>query len=290
MLPQEYRFRAGRISSEVLGLLCLGGFLEGFLWATRGYGRYRLEPFLAGLALLAAVLLACLWFRWRSRLRLTTEGAEWRRSADRVVTRIPWSEVDEIFLLGFAEFEIRGAGKRIRFSGVYDRVDRAREHCSAALPGLRERLHDRALQQGELLFRTPGSRWAGHAAYLATVLLLTAVTGLVILAIRKTLRSGIPFFIVLFGAGWLWRLRSRASRRGTRVTLYKDGLLVRRLDGSDRLAWSDLIRTEWTDRGELRIHRRKGEPILLPSTLGNLPILEEFLESERELGTPSGTA
>jgi hypothetical protein len=69
--------------------------------------------------------------------------------------------------------------------------------------------------------------------------------------------------------------------------LYKDGLLVRRLDGSDKVAWSDIVRTEWTDRAELRILRSRGAPILLPSTLGNIGILEEMVESGRQSGTPS---
>ena len=57
---------------------------------------------------------------------------------------------------------------------------------------------------------------------------------------------------------------------GTVVHLYRDGLLIRRLDGRDKVAWSDLAATEWDGKedpaaAEPREHRaargvRGGEP------------------------------
>lgn len=284
MQAQEYRFKAGRISSEVAGILLLGGVLEAFLWLSQGQSRVRPEPLLGGLAGVVAVLISFVACRWRSRLCLSREGVEWRRSSNQVVTRIAWDEVDELFLLGPSEFEVRGAGKRIRFGEAYDRVGEAQLACTASLEGLRSRLRDRALREGELVFRTPSSRWAGHAAYLATILLLTILTGAVVVWFMKSIRTGIPFVLVFFGGSWLWRLRSRASRLGTRVTLSRDGLEIRRLDGRDRVGWSEILRTEWTNRGDLRLLLVRGKEILLPSTLANISILAEFVEEGREPG------
>jgi len=284
MLPQEYRFRAGRISAELAGLLLAGGVLGACLRALQDSGRLPPGSIWIGPAAIVAFLSALVHFRWRSRLRLTPEGAFRLRSAGRVVTRIAWDEIDEMFLLGPAEFEVRGAGKRIRFSDAYRDVSGAREHCGWGLSDLRLRLVDRASREGELVFRTPGSRWSGHAAYLLTVLLLTAVTGAVVMMFMNALRKGFPIFLIFFGTGWLWRLRGRASRRGTRVTLYPDGLLVRRLDGSDKVAWSEIRRTEWTDRGDLALLLNKGRKILLPSSLANIALLEGLLEERRGAG------
>jgi hypothetical protein len=256
------------------------------LWLAIGDDRIRPELLWGGAAAVLVVLSAFIVLRWRSRLRLTPEGAFRLRSADRVVTRLAWEEIDELFLLGPAGFEVRGAGKRIRFGGTYEDVDRARDHCSAALSDLRSRLVDRAHREGELVFRTPGSRWSGHAVYLATVLLLTAVTGGLILMFVKAVRKGIPIFLVFLGTGWLWRLRRRAGRLGMRVALHPDGLLLRRLDGTDKVAWSEVRGTEWTDQGDLTLLLGKRRRILLPSTLGNIAILEGLVEERRGAGGP----
>lgn len=284
MLPQEYRFRVGRISSEAVGILLAVGAVDAAVWLTLKDDRIRPELLWAGSAAALVLLVFFIALRWRSRLRLTPEGAFRLRSADRVETRLAWEEIDELFLLGSAEFEVRGAGKRIRFGGAYEDVDRARDHCSAALSDLRSRLVDRAHREGELVFRTPGSRWSGHALYLATVLLLTAVTGGLILMFVKAVRKGLPIFLVFLGTGWLWRLRRRAGRRGMRVTLRPDGLLLRRLDGTDKVAWSDVRGTEWTDEGDLILLLGKRRRILLPSTLANIAILEGLVEERRGAG------
>lgn len=270
--------------AEILGLLLAGGVLGAGLRAFQDSGRLPPGSIWIGPAGFVAGLVAFVHFRWRSRLRLTPEGAFRLRSAGRVVTRIAWDEIDEVFLLGPSGFEVRGAGKRIRFGDAYENVAGARESCTGGLSDLRSRLVDRALKDGELVFRTPGSRWSAHAAYLAAVLLLTGVTGAVVMMFMKALRKGFPIFLIFFGTGWLWRLRGRASRRGTRVTLYPDGLLVRRLDGSDKVAWSEIQRTEWSDRGDLILVLHKGRKILLPSTLGNIAILEELVEERRAAG------
>jgi len=228
---------------------------------------------------LVLILLAA--FRWRGRLRLDADGVERRRSRGHLTTRLSWDEIEEIFLLGPFAFEVRGGGKSVRFPASFDGIDLARERCSRRLGGLRDRLRQRALGEGELVFRTPLPRWKGHVAYLGAVLLLTTLTGLLVTALVERMRSGFPFIFVFFGGKWLWRLRGRVSRLGTRVTVYKDGLLVRRLDGSDKLGWSDLGRTEWTEKGDLTVVLKSDRKILLPSTLSNIAILEEFIEEGR---------
>lgn len=291
MQSQEYRFRAGQITSEVFSLILIGFLSFAFVACIDVWGyaqnlpRELVPAFLwAGPALAVAGLLGGLLFRWRSRLRLGPDGVERRRSASHVVTRLAWEEIDELFLLGPSEFELRGAGKRIRFSDHYDRVERAREHCREGLSDLRTRLRDRALRDGELVFRVPGSRLKGHVIYLAVILVLTGLTGLVLLWFVKAVRMGLPFIFVFFGGRWLWGLRRRASRLGTRVILYKDGLRVGQLDRQAKVAWSDLQGTDWTEWGELVLLLRSGQKILLPATLSNIALLEELIEEGRQVG------
>jgi len=272
-----YRFRGGRVFLEGTGVVFAG------LIAPRIVREFALPllPGLAGPVLVAVLLLALLLTRWRSRIRLDAEGIE-RRSGGRLGTRLAWDEVDELFLLGRDGFEVRGAGKSIRLSGAYRIPWNARDLCSERLAGLRDRLRDRALRDGELAFRMPAARLRAHASYLAAVLFLTAITGLLLAPLFRRGRLGFPVFIVFFGGSWLWGLRRRASRLGTVVTLYPDGLLVRRLDGRDKVAWSDLASTEWDGRGGLVLTLQSGRKIPLPPSLGNITVLEDFMEEGRE--------
>ena len=278
MQPQEFRFRGGRMALEVI-----------LAWLVPGIGflalREDVPSLLRGAGYLGSVGLALLLlavFRWRSRIRIDRDGIEWRRSRDRVVRRLEWEEVDELFLLGPSEFEVRGAGKAVRVSAFYQDHDRARHLSSARLGALRERLRARALRDAELTFRMPARRWKAHVSYLLAILILTAVTGLLLAPIFLRGRFGFPIFVVLLGGSWLWGLRRRASQLGTVVTLYRDGLLVRRLDGRDRVAWSEIAATEWDRKGGLELQLRSGRNLSLPPNLGNISLLEEFVEEGRQ--------
>jgi hypothetical protein len=277
MEPQGYRFRGGRVFLEGTGVVFAG------LIAPLVVREFALPsiPGPTGPVLVAVLLLALILTRWRSRIRLDMEGIE-RRSGNRLVTRLAWDEVDELFLLGRDGFEVRGAGKSVRLSSAYRIPWNARDLCSERLTGLRDRLRDRALRDGELAFRMPATRLRAHASYLVSVLFLTVVTGLLLAPLFRRGRLGFPVFIVFFGGSWLWGLRRRASRLGTVVTLYPDGLLVRRLDGRDKIAWSTLASTEWDGRGGLVLTLQSGRKIPLPPSLGNITVLEEFMEEGRE--------
>jgi len=277
MEPQVFRFRGGRVFLEGTGVV-LAGLIAPLV--VREVALPGL-PGLAGPLLVAGLLLYLILTRWRSRIRLDLEGIE-RRSGGRLVTRLAWEEVDELFLLGRDGFEVRGAGKSVRLSGVYRIPWNARDLCSERLAGLRDRLRDRALRDGELAFRMPAARLRAHASYLVAVLFLTGITGLLLAPLFRRGRLGFPVFVVFFGGSWLWGLRRRASRLGTVVTLYPDGLVVRRLDGRDKVAWSDLASTAWDGRGGLVLTLQSGRKIPLPPSLGNLTVLEEFMEEGRE--------
>jgi hypothetical protein len=281
MQPQEFRYRGGRVALEAtLTWVSLGVI---FL-VLRGYIPSGLRvPAILGSAGLALLVLAVL--RWLSRIRVDGDGIEWRRSRDRVVTRLEWEEVDELFLLGPAEIEVRGAGKAVRVSGRYEDPDRARHLASDRLGGMRDRLRAAALRDAELVFHMPTRRWRAHVAYLLAILILTVVTGLLLAPLFLRGRLGFPIFVILFGGSWLWGLRRRASRMGTVVTLYRDGLLVKRLDGKDRIAWSEITSSEWDPKGGLELVLRSGRRIALPPSLGNISLLEEFVEEGRQAAT-----
>jgi hypothetical protein len=278
MEAQEYPLRIGRVLQETLltGVACLV--------ATVTLREFVLPelPGAAGLLLFNFAMLALIFLRWRSRIRIDEEGIEWRRSKQTVVTRLRWDEVDELFLLGRDGFEVRGGGRSVRLSRGYRIPWNARDLCSDRLAGLRERLRDRALRDGQLVFRMPTARLRAHAVYLAAILFLTGLTGLMLAPLFRPGRLGFPVFIVIFGGSWLWGLRRRASRLGTIVTLYPDGLLVRRLDGRDRIPWSDLASSEWDGRGGLILTLHSGRRIPLPARLGNITLLEEFVEEGRQ--------
>jgi hypothetical protein len=275
---QEFRFRGGRIALALT-----------LTWLALGVGavaiRVYLPPALQGPAILGSiclVLFVLTAFRWRSRIRIDRDGIQWRSSGRGLGTRLEWEEVDELFLLGPLDFELRGAGKAVRVSGLYRDPDRARRLVSARLGDLRDRLRARALRDAELVFRMPTRRWKAHASYLLAILVLTIVTGLLLAPILHRGRFGFPGFIVLFGGTWLWGLRRRASRMGTVVTLYRDGLVVQRLDGRDRVAWSEIAASEWDRKGGLELRLGSGRTIPLPPSLGNISLLEEFVEEGRQ--------
>lgn len=239
------------------------------------------EVLLPGSVLAAIFLSALAWARWRSRIVLDERGVECRRSRRRVVTRLDWEEVDEFFLTGGATFELRGAGRRIRFTGSREEISHARDLCLPRLSGMRDLLRSRAFRDGAIVFRMPGGRWKAHAAYLAAVLILTGVTWYCLTTLLGRRFNGFPFVLLFFGGSWLWSLRRRASGMGTQVTLQRQGLVVRRLDGKDRVAWEDLERTQWNSQGGLDLVLRSRRVISLPPALGNIGLLEEFIHEGR---------
>ena len=278
MQPQEFRFRGGRIALEVILVWLAFGILSGVL-------REYLPPPLRAPAILGSlglVLLLLTVFRWLSRIRIDGDGVERRRAKESVVVRLEWEEVDELFLLGPSEVEFRGAGKAIRVSRLYQDPDRARHLCAARLGGLRDRLRARALRDAELVFRMPTRPWKAHASYLLVILILTVMTGLLLAPVFLRGRFGFPVFLVLFGGSWLWGLRRRASRMGTVVTLRRDGLRVKRLDGKDQIAWAEITAVEWDRKGGLVLVLRSGRRLVLPPSLGNISLLEEFVEEGRQ--------
>jgi hypothetical protein len=239
------------------------------------------ELLIPGAVLSAAVVAFLTWRRWRSRIVLDSDGVEWRRSRRSVVTRLNWDEIDEFFLTGGIAFELRGAGRRIRFTGCYDDVAGARDLSLPRLSGMRTLLRSRAFRDGALDFRMPGGRWKAHAAYLAAVLILSGVTWYCLATLLGRRFNGFPILLVVVGGSWLWGLRRRASGLGTRVTLHRQGLLVRRLDSKDRVPWLDLERTQWNSEGGLDLVLRSRRVISLPSALGNIGLLEEFIREGR---------
>ncbi|HZE95842.1 MAG TPA: hypothetical protein VE981_02335 [Planctomycetota bacterium] len=275
----DLRPRAGQIVMELVLTVVFSAIL-GLGTAEAVPDEYRMTVHHLTLVLLVAAVFTVAGTRWRFRARIDRDGIE-RRRGRALVDRLEWEEIDEIFLLGPLAFEVRGAGKSIRVPAAYDGVAQGRELCSRRLGGLRERLRQRALGRGELVFRMPASRWRVHVEYGAVLLILTGITGAMLLPFLQKTRMGFPFFLVFFGGGWLWGLRGRASRAGTRVTLFRDGILVRRLDGKDRVPWAEIAGTEWDREGGLVLLRRSGKRIPLPSRLGNISLLEEFVEEAR---------
>jgi hypothetical protein len=290
MEPLECRFHPGRAFGEAffLGLLSFGLGA----WA---YEELRPENTDAGVALLAglggSVLLLVLltWGRWRRRFVIDARGVELRRSRTRVLRRLDWEEVDEIFLLGWAGFELRGAGKSIRLKGPYRFLDRARDRCAPRLIGIRDHLRRRAQTEGKVVFRMPNEAWKAHLAYLGAILVLTGLTGLALAPLFKGRFFGMPVLFVFLGGSWLWGLRKRASGLGTRVTLQREGFVVKRLDGKERIPWSDFDHSEWNDRGGLDVVLKSRRVLPLPPSLGNIAMLEECLREGPAASDSSST-
>jgi hypothetical protein len=284
MQPLECRFRLGRAFGES-ALLLLWVFVA-LLWSTQQAlpgvvappARVALAIAGAGTCLLVGALIG----RWRARLRVDENGMEFRGSPGYVSTRLEWSEVDELFLLDDTQFEVRGAGRVIRFAGPYDDLYSARQACLPRLQGIRDALQAQALRDGKVTFRMPAGRWRAHLAYFAAVLVLSGVTWacLATLLDRK-FRTGLPFVFLFFGGSWLWGMRRRASGLGTRVTLEREGFGVWRLDGRDMVPWEELDRAEWNDQNGINLVLRSRRTIVLPPTLGNIGLLEEFLHEGR---------
>jgi hypothetical protein len=272
------RFRTDQVILEVLFAVAVAfmGSVPLYLSSPPGEALFLIP----GTALAALLVIATLC-RWRSRIVLDDRGVEYRRSPRQVVTRLTWEEIDEFFLTGGATFELRGAGRRIAFNGFYDEILSARDLCLPRLSCMRDLLRSRALQEGALRFRMPDGRLKAHLAYLAVVLILSGVTWYILTMLLGHGFNAFPFVLLFFGGGWLWRLRRRASRMGTRVTLHRRGLLVRRLDGKDRVAWDALQRTEWNPHGGLDLVLRSGRVISLPPALANIGLLEEFIREGR---------
>jgi hypothetical protein len=278
MEPLECRFHPGRTIVEVLLLYPLSLGLGA--WAYRALQPDDPHPdhaLLVGAAASVLVLLLLCWGRWRRRFVIDAGGVEVRRSKTRLLQRLDWAEVEEIFLLGWAAFEIRGAGKSIRLKGPYRFLDRARDRCAPRLIGIRHHLRSRALTDGKVVFRMPDDPWKAHLAYLTAILVLTVATGLALAPLFRGRFFGLPIVFVFFGGGWFWGLRKRASGLGTRVTLQREGLVVRRLDGRERIPWSDLDHSEWNQKGGLDLVLKSGRVLPLPPSLGNIAMLEECL-------------
>src|SRR5262245_33020036 len=124
MQPLECRFRLGRAMGEG-ALLLLATFIA-LMWAREMAPTRGTE----GVALSGSVLLGlCLGWRWRSRFRVDEQGVEFRRTPFRVSRRLEWAEIDELFLLDATQFEVRGAGRVLRFAGPFDNLYSARQAC-----------------------------------------------------------------------------------------------------------------------------------------------------------------
>jgi len=277
MQSLECRFRLGRALGES-ALTLLAVFIA-LLWADN----LGAPSGTAGIIVFGAlILLLLLGWRWRSRFVVTEEGVEFRRSRRAVITRLAWGEIEELFLLDETHFELGGAGRHLRFAGPFDNLDDARNACLPRLRGIREHLQAKALRDGSVAFRMPGGRWRAHLAYFAAILILSGVTWycLATLLDRK-IRTGLPFILLFFGGSWLWSLRRKASGLGTRVLLQREGIVVRRLDGLDKVPWEDLDRAEWNDQNGINLVLRSRRVIVLPPSLGNIGLLEEFLHEGR---------
>jgi hypothetical protein len=278
MEPLVCRFSPVRVFLEFLLLYPLAVGAGAWAYRILEPGDERSEhALLIGLAASTLLFALLCWGRWRRRFVIDAGGVELRRSSTRVIRRLEWDEVDEIFLLGWAAFEIRGAGKSIRLKGPYRGLDRARDRCAPRLGGIRNHLRTRALQDGKVVFRMPDEAWKAHLAYLGAVLVLTVLTGLALAPLFKGRFFGFPVIFVFFGGSWLWGLRKRASGLGTRVSLQREGVVVKRLDGKERIAWPDFDHSEWNEKGGLNLVLKSRRVLRLPPSLGNIAMLEEFL-------------
>src|SRR5262245_24653569 len=246
----ECRHRAGSAFAELVLLLLVELLLAALAasWLRSGDG----PAFVLG-AWTATVL--AIWFlgwrRWRSRFILDDHGVEFRRSRRGSGVRLEWDEVEEVFLLGSGAVELRGAGKRMRLGRAYRHLMLARDRIARRMGGIRERLRARALVEGRIDFRMPWGAWRATVPYLARVRWLTGITGLCLAPLLRGKFFAIVF--VFFGGSWMWGLRKKASVLGTRVTLQREGILVRRLDGRDRIAWEDFDRAEWSNGDGLNL-------------------------------------
>lgn len=273
----ECRFRISRALGE--SALTLLAIFIALMWA-----QDRNSPATtAGIVVFGALLLIfCLGWRWRSRFRVDDQGVEFRRSARAVVVRLGWADIDELFLLDDTQFEVRGSGRQLRFAGPYEDLYSARQACLPRLERIRQTLQSRALHDGTVTFRMPGGAWKAHLAYFGAVLVLSGVTWYCLATVvDRKFRNGLPFIVLFFGGSWLWGLRKRASGLGTKVVVQREGFVVRRLDGRDKVPWEELDRTEWNEQGGLTLVLRSRRVLVLPSSLGNLGLLEEFLHEGR---------
>lgn len=277
----ELRVRRFGVAFEIALTLVLAWFGSLFLVVL---ARHEWDLTLARNAFLLSAATAILFLRrrrWRRRIVLDDDGVRWRRSKNDDGRRLGWDEVEELFILGPEEFELRGVGKSIAVTPAFDGVGEAREFVSRRLAGLRDRLRDRAMRQGELHFRMPGGRWKAHAFYLAVILVMTLLTAMVAVPMLRG-QPYLPWLLLMvLVVGFVWKLRQQASALGTVVTLYRDGLLVRRLDRSRRIAWSTVTATDWNERGGLDLVLQGGKRISLPPQLANVTLLEGFIDEAR---------
>jgi hypothetical protein len=282
MEATELRIRAG--SKFLEGMLTVMGivFLIFFLSSFTGTREKEIGARHSAVWVSLVALLVLRQWRWRRRILIGTAGIQWHHSKDDYGRRLTWSEVEELFILGPEEFELRGAGTSIQFTPAFGGVAEARERVSRSLGDLRYRLRDRAMREGELHFRMPGGRWKAHVLYLLVILVLTGLTATVALPIVSRRQAGFPLLLIgILGVSWVWNFRRRASLMGTVVTLYRDGLLVRRLDGSEKIAWSTVTGTDWNEKGGLDLLLAGGRRVSLPRQLANITLLEGFVEEAR---------
>jgi hypothetical protein len=265
----------GAIAIAGVGTLLAFASKSAFLWEP-SFETWFLPWAAAGILILPGLLL----LPWRAFLRIDDEGVTLFRSEGRPSARLAWEEVEEIFDLGSGQLELRGGGRRIQISSRYDLGYQAAHRSLRRVRGpLGEKLRRRAREEGELVFRMPSRLWTAHVVYLMTVLVLSALTLLCLVPLTRKGETGFPYIFVFGGFG-SWGLRRWASGRGARLTLLREGFLLRRLDGTVRIPWDQLSRVESNGAGGLDLILRSGREHSLPADLGNLQFLEKMVREK----------
>jgi len=254
------------------------------------YSRWWFIATFIGFALLPMPFLAI--FRWRTRLKIDSEGISTFRSGDDPSLRIGWGEVRELFRTDKTALLVRGPSGSILVTANYqdheDALRIIRERAGAAIG---ERLRSEYRERGAVTFQASWSRAWAHAFYLAALLALSGYSTYLVWAMWRfhtfsmswrgsTLAGGLIWLY------FLWQARHAASWTGGRVTMKPAGLAIRRLDGEKLIGWEDVVGVEWNKYGGLDVRLCTGKRVALPYSLGNLPVLKRFIEER--LGSADG--